>query len=453
MRRRARRRRPGRRAPPGRRRGRAGPRPAASRSRASRPGSPTSTSTSSAPSAGHRLGDEAVDEAVLLAHAGELRVEPREVARRRLAELLHGEDVEPGQVEGLEVGQATRRAAPGRRRGGSGRGARALGLGGSRSGRSGVERLRRVHLAVGRAALLELERSARSVTSQPFTASAGQVAHQLTTPTRRPFSEATFQNAFTLRSVALGGCVRVSRRRSVAAPRADANGLALAVEAHRRAQAGDAARVGRLDAVGLGPAAGGDRRPDDGRHALRLGPQRAPGPPRRGGRRAPASRRRRPAAPPCAARARRSRGPARAGRSAPRRSRGPRRSPGLKDAAPRPRRRRRARRRPGRAGARAGARGSRAAGAGRRRPPRGRPPPRARRSGRGRGSAAGRARAPPPGRGAGRPRGASATRAPRRRPRRARPRGPRCGRGPGPAPARAAAPTRRGGRRRARRRR
>ena len=63
------------------------------------------------------------------------------------------------------------------------------------------------------------------MTTQPFTASAGQVAHQLTTPTRSPLSEATFQNVFTLRRVALGGCGRVRRRRSVAAPRADANGL------------------------------------------------------------------------------------------------------------------------------------------------------------------------------------------------------------------------------------
>jgi hypothetical protein len=68
-------------------------------------------------------------------------------------------------------------------------------------------------------------KAARSVTIQPFTASAGQVAHQLTTPIRRPFSEATFQNVLTLRRTALGGCGRVRRSRSVAAPRAEVNGL------------------------------------------------------------------------------------------------------------------------------------------------------------------------------------------------------------------------------------
>ena len=116
-------------------------------------------------------------------------------------------------------------------------------------------------------------KAARSVTIQPFTASAGQVAHQLTTPTRRPFSDATFQNVLTLRSTALGGCGRVRRRRSVAAPSAEANGLLSGVEAHRRPQARYAPRVGRLDPVRLGAAAGGDRRPRDGGHALRLGPQ------------------------------------------------------------------------------------------------------------------------------------------------------------------------------------
>ena len=89
--------------------------------RARRPGSPTSTSTSLGPEPRHGLADEPVHEAVLVAHRGELGVEAGEVARRRLAQLLHGEDVEPGQVERLEVRAAPRRAARGRRRGESGR--------------------------------------------------------------------------------------------------------------------------------------------------------------------------------------------------------------------------------------------------------------------------------------------------------------------------------------------
>ena len=55
-----------------------------------------------------------------------------------------------------------------------------------------------------------------------MTASAGQLAHQLTTPMRSPFSDATFQNALTLRSAAVAGCARVIRSRSVARPSAAA---------------------------------------------------------------------------------------------------------------------------------------------------------------------------------------------------------------------------------------
>ncbi len=62
--------------------------------------------------------------------------------------------------------------------------------------------------------------SARSVTICPLTRSAGHVAHQFTTSTRSPFSEATFQNALAPRSTELAGCVRVRRSRSAAAPTA-----------------------------------------------------------------------------------------------------------------------------------------------------------------------------------------------------------------------------------------
>ena len=62
--------------------------------------------------------------------------------------------------------------------------------------------------------------SARSVTIWPLTRSAGQVAHQFTTSTRSPFSEATFQNALAPRSTELAGCVRVRRSRSAATPTA-----------------------------------------------------------------------------------------------------------------------------------------------------------------------------------------------------------------------------------------
>ncbi len=174
---------------------------------------------------GGGLAEEPVHETVLLAHGGELRVERGEIARRRLPELLHREDVEAGEVDGLEVGRSRSRAGPPRPRGGSGRcAARARSSAPAASARSFSKASGGWTSRSGAPPFSSLKR-ARSVTSQPFTGSAGQVAHQFTTPTRRPFSEATFQNAFTLRSAALGGCLRVSRSRSVAAPRAEANGL------------------------------------------------------------------------------------------------------------------------------------------------------------------------------------------------------------------------------------
>ena len=66
--------------------------------------------------------------------------------------------------------------------------------------------------------------SARSVTTYPLTASAGQVAHQFTTPTRSPFSEATFQKVLAPRSTDVAGCARPSRNTSVALRSARAKG-------------------------------------------------------------------------------------------------------------------------------------------------------------------------------------------------------------------------------------
>ena len=104
-----------------------------------------------------RLADEAVHEAVLLAHRGELGVEAGEVARRRLAQLLHGDDVEAGQVDRLEVG---RRVGAQRARGGEVEAVEAPGalrLGRVEQRPQPIEGLGGVHLAVGRPALLQLE--------------------------------------------------------------------------------------------------------------------------------------------------------------------------------------------------------------------------------------------------------------------------------------------------------
>ena len=67
-----------------------------------------------------------------------------------------------------------------------------------------------------------------------MTASAGHVAHQLTTPIRSPFSEATFQKAFAPRRTALGGSRFVIRMTSVARAKAEADAKSATNEAERQ---------------------------------------------------------------------------------------------------------------------------------------------------------------------------------------------------------------------------
>ena len=178
-----------------------------------------------------------------------------------------------------------------------------------------------------------------------------------------------------------------------------------------------AARVGRPDAVGLRPAAGRDRGPHDGRHALGLRAQPRVGAPRHERRERGQLAARRRAAPACrrsspSIASTRTRSPvgttAKSGAPA---GCGPRTSRGATPSTTREERggARRA------AAARGGARGSREAGAARRRPPTARPPRRATRSGRARGSGS-RPTASPSACAddAARRRGASATRAPDR---------------------------------------
>ena len=185
----------------GPRRGRAVPRPAPRPPRARRPGSPTRTSTSFGPSSATVSPMRPSTKRYCSRTAASLASSAGEVARRRLAELLHRDDVEPGQVDRLEVrrralarsARAAARWKRSRRRARSGSDA-------SRRAAAASRRPRRDGPRGRRGPPFSSLKAARSLTSQPFTASAGQVAHQLTTPTRRPFSEATFQNVLTLRS-------------------------------------------------------------------------------------------------------------------------------------------------------------------------------------------------------------------------------------------------------------
>ncbi len=222
------------------------------------------------PQARHLLADEPVDEAILLAHGGELRVEHREVARGSVAELLHGDDVEAGEVDGLEVRRRRRAQPP---RGGEVKAVQpacALRLGSVEQRAQALERLGRIDLAVGGPALLELE--GRTIAHQPAVDGVGG-------PARPPVDDADPQ-AFLRRDVPEGLHASERRRRGLGARDPDEVGRAserrgerpgLGVEAHGSAQAREAARVGRQDAVGFRSAAGRDRGPHDHRHALGLG--------------------------------------------------------------------------------------------------------------------------------------------------------------------------------------
>ena len=287
------------------------------------------------------------------------------------------------------LGAARRRAASAWKRSS----ARARSASGGRvSAGERCEGLGRVHLAVGGAALLELEE--RAVGDDVAVDGIGR-------PRRPPVDDADAQ-ALLRRDVPQrlhaaqhrGRRLRAAEAQQVGRVAEGAREGALVSESDRRAHAREPPAAHRLDAVGIRAASGRDRGPHDRRYLLGLDAQaRARGPctAEPGG---AASVRARPGRPRVPRPARRCRAARRAGPSVPPRSREPcaRRA---RRSTTRPRRPRRTAPPPRRgAAACGGATGSPRADGRRRRRRRARPRPRACRSGRA--GARRRRRAPPP---------------------------------------------------------